>query len=215
MAGVLSFQASAQGAAHAGSKPSLHHALQDTSYFVVAEQMPAPVGGMAAIQKKIHYPEIVKRAGIQGTVYVRAFVDEQGNVNKTEIVNGVHPALDEVAVKAVKETKFKPGMQQGKPIKVIVAIPIRFRLNDKGKTMKNSLYPGNYPTKAGGIEVPATAHWKAMNVDAQKDKVLLVLQDEWSKSDGFWSVMSYLTPEEALELSQQLQKAAAEAKKGR
>ncbi len=40
-------------------------------YFVAVEQMPEPIGGIAAIQKNVHYPEIAKRAGIEGRVYVK------------------------------------------------------------------------------------------------------------------------------------------------
>lgn len=101
---------------------------EEPTYFVAVEEMPEPIGGIAAIQSKIVYPEIAKRAGVEGKVYVLAFVDENGNVTKAEIIKGLGAGLDEAALNAVRQTKFKPGKQRGKPVKVQVSIPIVFRL---------------------------------------------------------------------------------------
>ncbi len=102
---------------------------EDIQYFEVVEEMPEPIGGIEAIQKKIVYPEIAKRAGVEGKVYILAFVDENGNVTKTEVLKGIGAGCDEAAEKAVRETKFKPGKQRGKPVRVKVAVPIIFKLN--------------------------------------------------------------------------------------
>ncbi|MBZ0199792.1 MAG: TonB family protein [Ignavibacteriaceae bacterium] len=101
---------------------------EEPVYFVAVEEMPEPIGGIAAIQSKIVYPEIAKRAGVEGKVYVLAFVDESGNVTKVEVAKGLGAGLDEAAVGAVRQTRFKPGKQRGKPVKVQVMIPIVFRL---------------------------------------------------------------------------------------
>jgi len=98
-------------------------------FFMAVEEMPEPIGGIAAIQKKIIYPEIAKRAGVQGRVFVKAFVDESGKVHKAEIVKGIGAGCDEAAIAAVLKTKFKPGKQRGKPVRVQVSIPILFKLN--------------------------------------------------------------------------------------
>lgn len=102
---------------------------EDIQYFEVVEEMPEPIGGIEAIQKKIVYPEIAKRAGVEGKVYILAYVDENGNVTKTEVLKGIGAGCDEAAEKAVRETKFKPGKQRGKPVRVKVAVPIIFKLN--------------------------------------------------------------------------------------
>jgi len=101
---------------------------EEPTYFVAVEEMPEPIGGIQAIQSKIVYPEIAKRAGVEGKVYVLAFVNEQGIVTKAEILKGLGAGLDEAALGAVKQTKFKPGKQRGKPVKVQVSIPIVFKL---------------------------------------------------------------------------------------
>lgn len=98
------------------------------TFFIAVEEMPEPIGGIAGIQSKIVYPEIAKRAGVQGRVYIMAYIDEAGNVKKAEVIKGIGAGCDEAAVAAVLNTKFKPGKQRGKPVKVRVSIPIRFVL---------------------------------------------------------------------------------------
>ncbi len=97
-------------------------------YFKVVEELPEPIGGIEAIHSKIKYPEFAKRAGVEGQVYVKAYVDKEGNVNKTELVKGIGGGCDEEAEKAVSETKFKPGKQRGKPVNVQVLIRIIFKI---------------------------------------------------------------------------------------
>jgi protein TonB len=98
------------------------------TYFVAVEEMPEPIGGIKAIQEKITYPEIAKRAGVEGKVYILAFVDENGNVTKANVLKGIGAGCDEAARKAVLATKFKPGKQRGVPVKVQVSIPVVFKL---------------------------------------------------------------------------------------
>lgn len=101
---------------------------EESINFVAVEEMPYPIGGINAIQQHIVYPEIAKRAGIEGKVFILAYVDEDGTVTKAEILKGIGGGCDEAAAKAVLQTKFSPGKQRGKPVKVKVMIPIRFEL---------------------------------------------------------------------------------------
>jgi protein TonB len=101
---------------------------EEPTYFVAVEEMPEPIGGIRGIQEKIVYPEIAKRAGVEGKVYVLAFVDESGNVTKAQVLKGIGAGCDEAALVAVQKTRFKPGKQRGKPVKVQVSIPIIFKL---------------------------------------------------------------------------------------
>ena len=100
----------------------------DPVFFVAVENQPEPIGGIAGIQSRIVYPEIAKRAGVQGRVFIKAFVDEKGNVVRAEVLKGIGAGCDEAAVDAVLKTKFKPGRQRGKAVKVQVSIPVVFRL---------------------------------------------------------------------------------------
>ena len=100
----------------------------DDRYFVVVEDYPEPVGGMESIIKKLYYPELAKRIGIEGRVVITALINKEGNVINAHVLKSLFPSLDEVALNAVKETKFIPGKQRGKPVNVEMKIPIQFRL---------------------------------------------------------------------------------------
>ena len=82
----------------------------------------------SAIMEKIKYPEFAKRAGIQGRVHIAAFVDEQGVVNKAELLKGIGGGCDEEALAAILKTKFHPGQQRGRNVKVKVTVPIVFKI---------------------------------------------------------------------------------------
>ena len=97
-------------------------------FFVSAEEMPEPIGGISAIQEKVHYPEIAKQAGIQGRVFVKTLVNKEGIVVDTEIIRGIEGGCNESAMAAVKATRFKPARSKGEPVNAQVIVPILFRL---------------------------------------------------------------------------------------
>ena len=74
------------------------------------------------------YPKAARDAGIQGMVMVTAVVLADGTVGETRVVKSI-PALDEAAVKAVKQLRFKPGTLNGKPVPVWVGVPVRFTIH--------------------------------------------------------------------------------------
>ncbi len=103
-------------------------AEEEPEVFVVVENMPELVGGLAELQRRIKYPEMAKKAGVEGRVIVQFIVDEQGNVLDPQVVRGLGAGLDEEAVRAVRQAKFTPGKQRGQPVRVKMSLPITFRL---------------------------------------------------------------------------------------
>ncbi len=103
-------------------------AEEEPEIFVVVENMPELIGGIESLQKKVRYPEIAKKAGVEGTVFLQFIVDEQGNVVDPVVMRGIGAGCDEEALKAIRTAKFKPGRQRGKPVKVRFSLPVRFRL---------------------------------------------------------------------------------------
>jgi periplasmic protein TonB len=97
--------------------------------FEVVEVMPAPIGGLKSIQEKVHYTEIARRAGVEGTVFIEARIDKNGNVVDAFVKKGLGAGLDAEALNAVLATKFIPGKQRGKPVNVKMTIPVKFVLN--------------------------------------------------------------------------------------
>lgn len=102
--------------------------INESEFLTVADEMPEPIGGITAIQQKVHYPELAKRAGVQGKVFVVAYINENGNVVGVKTIKGIGAGCDESAMRAVLSVRFKPGKHNGKPVKVQVAVPLVFKL---------------------------------------------------------------------------------------
>jgi periplasmic protein TonB len=110
-------------------RPEVHKTMADENeIFIIVEDLPQPIGGFKAIQSKIYYTDLAMKADIQGKVIVVAVIDKKGYVVNARITKSLFPQLDEIALKAVMETKFVPGKQRGKPVNVRMTIPITFRL---------------------------------------------------------------------------------------
>ncbi|MBD3332642.1 TonB family protein [candidate division GN15 bacterium] len=75
------------------------------------------------------YPRLAKQAGIEGMVWVQALVDEDGEVERAIVAKSSGVAsLDESALRAAYENKFKPGIQNGRPVPVWVTYKVEFVL---------------------------------------------------------------------------------------
>jgi periplasmic protein TonB len=99
-----------------------------TPVFEVVEHAPMLIGGLAALQQRIRYPELARRAGIEGTVFVQFIVDEEGRVVDPVVVRGIGGGCDEEALRAIGEARFEPGRQRGRAVRVRFTLPVRFRL---------------------------------------------------------------------------------------
>jgi protein TonB len=97
--------------------------------FIPYDEAPEPIGGFAAIQRNVVYPEIAQEAGIEGTVVIQAFVNEFGKVTDCVVLKGVpNTGLDEAAIDAIKKTRFKPAKQRDRNVGVYISIPVIFKL---------------------------------------------------------------------------------------
>lgn len=101
--------------------------------FTFVEQMPEFPGGndslFSFIRRTIEYPRIQADTIIQGRVIVQFIVDETGQVGEVKVKRSLHPVFDAEAVRVTKLLPpFKPGMQQGKYVKVYYMLPYSFKL---------------------------------------------------------------------------------------
>jgi TonB family protein len=71
------------------------------------------------------YPEAARRAGIQGRVWVLAFVDTDGRVIRAQLKSGI-PVLNAAALECVRDWSFKPVVWQGAPCRCWVLVPVTF-----------------------------------------------------------------------------------------
>ena len=77
------------------------------------------------------YPEIAQEAGIEGTVYVQAFIDKKGRVKEVSIVKGIpNTGLNEAAMDAIRKTRFRPAKQRERAVGVYISIPVHFKLKN-------------------------------------------------------------------------------------
>ncbi len=92
--------------------------------FIPYDDPPVP---LTPIRPK--YPEIAQEAGIEGTVFIQAFIDKQGRVIETTIIKGIpNTGLDEAAIKAIRKTRFRPARQRERAVGVWISIPVNFKL---------------------------------------------------------------------------------------
>jgi Ca-activated chloride channel homolog len=105
--------------------------------FTVVEKMPEFPGGEKALLKfledNIQYPQLAIENKIQGTVYIRFVVKEDGSVTDIHVLRGIGGGCDEEAIKVIRlMPKWIPGKQNGKPASVYFTLPIKFILNKSG-----------------------------------------------------------------------------------
>jgi protein TonB len=74
------------------------------------------------------FSEEARKAKFSGDVQVYLWVDEQGNPSHVKVIRGVGMGLDEKAVEAVRQYKFKPAMRDGKPVKVDLYVNVNFQI---------------------------------------------------------------------------------------
>ena len=115
--------------------PSTHQQVSDDKdafLGMIVELNPEFIGGYKAmfefLKENLKYPKHARDC--EGTVYVGFVVKTDGNLTDVNVKRGLHPDIDDEAVRVVKmmSGKWKPGMQSGKPISVAYTIPIKFRL---------------------------------------------------------------------------------------
>jgi len=103
--------------------------------FKMVENMPQPVGGEAAwakfLQSNLRYTEKAMENEISGKVYVSFIVEADGHISSIKVERGPGYGLDEEAVRVLKLAKpWKPGIQNGRPVRVQLTLPVNFTLGN-------------------------------------------------------------------------------------
>ena len=118
--------------------------------FVIVEQSPVLIDGLRGLQAGIKYPEIAKKAGVEGRVYLQFVVDETGKVVDAVVTRGIGAGCDEEALRAVEASRFVPGVQDGHRVRVKMSLPVMFKLSESeavagAPTPKFDVPIGNFP----------------------------------------------------------------------
>ena len=106
--------------------------------FSICEVMPEFPGGtekfMEYLSGNIKYPEAAKDKNISGRVFIQFVVEKDGSVTNVGVMRGIGGGCDEEAIRVVKAMpKWKPGLQDGKPVRVSYILPVNFKLDEKAK----------------------------------------------------------------------------------
>jgi len=82
-----------------------------------------------ALVKRVEpgYPELARKAGMQGKVFIKVLIDKEGKVKKAVVLQGPE-IFHEATIAAVLQWVFKPAIQHDRPITVWMVIPVTFQL---------------------------------------------------------------------------------------
>ncbi len=94
---------------------------------------PVPVYQLTGLPRFIHqerpnYPPRLRRQGKEATVKLEIYIDADGRVREIRVLKSAGEDFDRAAIAAIRASTFAPGNVDGKPVPVLMRLPIRFRL---------------------------------------------------------------------------------------
>lgn len=95
----------------------------DINAFLPVEKLPEMV-----FAAKPEYPEIAKRAGITGKVFIKVLVDKEGRPKRAVVIKSDSELFNQAAQDAAMKSAFTPALQNQHPIAVWIVLPYRFTL---------------------------------------------------------------------------------------
>ena len=98
----------------------------DINAFTPVEKQPEVVVSVPPV-----YPDLAKRAGVEGTVYVKILVNKQGKAIKAVIMKSDSEVFNQPAIDAAMKFVFTPAIQHKSPVMVWVVVPFKFKLNQQ------------------------------------------------------------------------------------
>src|SRR5512147_600828 len=124
-----------------GSSPGEEVNLGIAAAYVATEsqdQEKAPpdsvfVDVMPGVKKRANpvYPELAAKAGIEGEVWVKLWVDREGKPRDITILKSDREILNQSSIDAARGFEFTPATVGGKPVSVWITIPFKYRLMEK------------------------------------------------------------------------------------
>ena len=96
-----------------------------------ADYVPYEKAPEAVKQVQPKYPDLATRAGLEGTVWVKIWVDKEGKPKKAVVQKSDAEIFNQPATEAAMQWIFTPAMMKNGPVSVWVSIPFRFKLQGK------------------------------------------------------------------------------------
>ena len=107
---------------------------EDNNIYTTVEEAPQFLNGGIEnlynfLSKNLRYPSISKKKGIQGKVMVSFIINKDGSTSDFQVIKSVDPYLDKEALRVMSMMpKWKPGKQNGVPVRVKMTVPVNFKL---------------------------------------------------------------------------------------
>jgi TonB family protein len=112
------------------------------------------------------YSEEARRRRIEGIVSIEARIDLEGRANQARVVRGLGSGLDENALVALRQWRFRPGTQEGRALEMIAEVDIEFNLRNEAL---NELIANDMATRIGsGVTPPRIV--RAVSVPRQEGR---------------------------------------------
>jgi TonB family protein len=112
---------------------------------------------MVIYQVEPQFSQEASQAKFMGVVLLNLIVDQDGLPQNVHVVRGVGMGLDEKAVEAVRQYKFKPAMENGSPVPVSINVEVNFQIFDKPPTSPAVAEAAkSFPGVSGTFTVPPT-----------------------------------------------------------
>jgi TonB family protein len=153
-------------------------APSNDSIYQIVDEMPQFPGGekamMEYVAKNVKYPQEAKDKEIQGRVFVSFVIEKDGSVNEVKVLRSIGGGCDEEAVRVVKAMpKWKPGKQDGKPVRVSYMMPFFFKL-EESKQNSNSLVGTTWEGTGTGTKDGVTYTWHSVLQFNSENEGLLI-----------------------------------------
>lgn len=108
--------------------------IYSNKVYLNSDRVPEFPGGLEAlgqfIARNIHYPSTARKNKTQGKVLVSFVIDKDGTVTDIKIKRGIGDGCDEEALRVIAMMpKWRPGVQNGKLVRVAYSVPLAFTLN--------------------------------------------------------------------------------------
>jgi TonB family protein len=84
--------------------------------------------GLLLSKVQPEYPQMAKVARVQGLVVMHAVIGTDGNIQTLDVIDSPSPLLNQAALDAVKQWKYKPYLLNGNPVEVDTQITVNFSL---------------------------------------------------------------------------------------
>jgi len=115
----------------AGSGAGTEETIYDgTSVEIYPEFEGGMKGWEKYLRRNLRYPYDAQEENKEGKVFISFVVEKDGSISNVTLIRGVHRSLDEEAARVIKRSpKWRPGIQNGRAVRVRYNMPISFALS--------------------------------------------------------------------------------------